>query len=538
MVQVQQRVLAGALVCLLALPAGAQRFLKDDPLWREPKPVNVDKVNSRKLNEYYDFFSHTFFLDNIADLQREHPEAVPAHGVNTLGEVPDSAWFVNRHSRLRPMSTAELKRGPGNENAPSKDKPWIVLESKTEGITPGFQIRDSKGRRYLLKLDPKTNPELASAADVIGSKLFYALGYHVPENYVVRVQRSQLMLTEESKIEDDTGRERRMTQFDLDKLLAKAPLDREGTYRGMASFFIAGKPIGPFRYHGTRADDPNDLYPHEHRRDLRGLYVFSAWTNHTDTKALNSADFLVNESGVQFVKHYLIDFGAILGSDSFTAKSPRAGHVHLFEMKPAAAQFFSLGLYVPRWMTVDYPDMPSVGRFTATNFKPDRWKNNYPNPAFVNRLPDDTFWAAKKVVAFTDQQLRALVETGEYSDPKAVEYVAGVLAERRDKIGRHFFGQVLPLDEFRIEEGRLQWDDLAAVYGFSRPRDYSVSWAVFENRSGAKTPIPGASGQNVPKNTAQFIAAKISGEDETKAVTVYLRARDRSYEVVGIDRQW
>ena len=73
----------------------------------------------------------------------------------------------------------------------------------------------------------------------------------------------------------------------------------------------AGRPRALRR---TRPDDPNDLVPHEDRRELRAYGVFAAWLNHVDAKAINSLDMLVTENGRSFVRHYLVDFGSALGS--------------------------------------------------------------------------------------------------------------------------------------------------------------------------------------------------------------------------------
>jgi hypothetical protein len=452
--------------------------------------------------------------------------------VNTLGEVPDSGWFTNRIGS-RPMSIEELVRGPGDSHAPAAG-PWTVVSGKNEGVTPGLVIRDSAGRRYFLKFDPKSNPGMASAADVIGCKFFYDLGYNTPENYIVTFSPERLQLDAKSKFRNPEGRDRPMTARDINGVLDKVKRDRDGSYRAMASLDIGGEVIGPFRYYGTRKDDPNDVVPHEDRRDLRGLYVFAAWLNHTDTKSINSLDTVYEVDGTRAVRHFLIDFGAILGSDSFEPKSPRAGNVYLFDFKPAAWQFLSFGGYVPEWMRADYPHLPEVGHLEYKTFDPEEWRNNYPNPAFDQRTPADTYWAAKKVMAFRDDDIRAIVGAGQYSDPQAKEWVARCLIERRDRIGRAFLDDVLALDEFAVRESRLTFTDLEVKYGFHAPRRYTVAWSAFDNRTGKQTPIAGASGPAVPPSTAEYLAATIRADDPQKTVTVYLR----SGSVVGIDRTW
>jgi hypothetical protein len=510
---------------LLALPLAAQKFYPDDPLAREPAPMPVAKPLNRPINEYFDFFLNTF--GDPGDSRKHAP--APSQAINTLGEVPDSAWYTNRR-----LSIEEMVRGPGASRPPATDKPWSVLSGKNEGITPGLVVRDSAGRRYFLKFDPMSNPEMASAADIIGSKFFYALGYNTPENYIVSFTREQLVVDPKSKFRNPSGRDRSMKPSDIDAVLHRVPRDKEGRYRALASLGLDGEVLGPFRYFGTRKDDPNDIVEHQNRRDLRGLYVFAAWLNHTDTKSINSLDTLVEENGVRYIRHHLIDFGAILGSDSFEAKSPRAGNVFLYDFKPAAWQFLSLGLYVPGWMRADFPRLPAAGRLEYEQFDAAHWKNNYPNPAFELRTPGDTFWAAKRVVAFTDEAIRAIVATAKYTDPKAADWVARCIIERREKIGAAFLEDVLPLDNIAVRDGRLVFDDLAVKHGYAEKRPYTIQWSAFDNMANRKSPIPGATGPDVPRGVSQYLVADIQADNPRKTVTVYLRQDG----VVGIDRTW
>lgn len=512
---------------------GADKYYPDDPIMSFPKPVAVQQLPPRKTGSLYDFIKQSFS-------PHRRPE-LPARGVNTLGDVPDSAWFTNRHGARR-MSRQELQQGAGVEAPPVP--PFTVIGVKTEGITPGFRMNDAKGRLYFVKPDPIGNLEMATAADVIGSRFFYALGYYTPQNYLVYLKRSDLKVSPGATVDGLGGRKRPMFVRDLDDILRIVPRCKDGMFRLLASRAVEGKLIGPFRYEGTRPDDPNDTIPHQDRRDLRGLHVFCAWLNHTDAKSLNSLDTLVEEDGVRFVRHYLIDFGAILGSDSDMPKNARFGNEYIIpKAGQALTRIVALGLDVRPWESANYGNLKVVGRFESRVFDPERWKSNYPNPAFLRRLPDDEYWAAKQVMAFTNEDIRAIVETGDYSDPGAAEYITRTLIERRDKIGKVYFSKVLPLDRFAVKDDRLVFDDLAVTYHLLPAREYTVQWSEFDNHTEKETPLAGQTSFTLPQQIqtaveGAYFAADIHGNDQQKMATVYLRKRAAQMEVVGIDHTW
>lgn len=532
---VQKRVLIAVGLLSLASLAQARKFYHDDPLWQMPPPVNVPKAEQRKLSDLYDYFFMTFGKPGEKQLPGK---LISAGAINTLGEVPDSAWYTNRHWKRR-MSIDELVRGPGDANPPSMEGPWRVTAAKTEGVTPGFTVKDSKGRSYQIKFDTPDNFEQATGADVMGTKFFYALGYNTPENYIVYFTPEQLRVDDKTRFVDYRGVERAMRQSDIAGVLGRLPKDSQGRFRAVASYYLKGKPLGPFRYHGTRTDDPNDIVPHEHRRDLRGLRVFAAWVNHNDSKALNSLDMLVQENGTQFVKHHLIDFSAVFGAEAFQPKSPRAGYVPLFDWTSSAKEFFTLGLYIPDYARANHPYVHEIGRLESDVFKPEEWVSNYYNPAFANMLPDDAFWAARQVMSFTEPEVRAMVQTAKYSSEQGVEYLIQSLMGRREKIGKTFFSMVLPIDNITVEAGRLKFEDLGVKYGFHPPRQYQYAWSRFDNETEARAAIAGGASDALPSDLKDgYAVVQIKGEDPKKFVDVYVRQRNGRTQVVGIERHW
>ncbi|MFB3906190.1 MAG: hypothetical protein ACE15E_22315 [Acidobacteriota bacterium] len=233
----------------------------------------------------------------------------------------------------------------------------------------------------------------------------------------------------------------------------------------MCERFFTPKALGKTAK-GWRAVEPNDIIPHENRRELRALRLFCSWLNHVDIDAINTLDVFVGKEDKGYVKHYLIGFGTTLGSGASGPQRPRVGHEYSVEWGKIARSILSLGLWEREWQSIEYPDYPSVGNFEARHFRPELWRPDYLNPAFERMRLDDAFWAAAILSRFSDEIVRAVVKEGRLSDPEAERYLLNTLLDRRDKILSYHLSKMNPADRFEVRREpnglRLVFANLAA----------------------------------------------------------------------------
>jgi hypothetical protein len=550
--------LAMGVVFGFALHLGAQqieswtkerRFYPDDPIWRDGDTANIPPVAEFDLSKSYEFLNETF-RDSVRSRG-------PALNVNTLGEVPDSSWFTNRLGR-HDMTIDEVVRGPNQVGGPAPGI-WHVTGRPDSGITPKFTIRDARGDTYLIKLDPAKFPELPSSVEVISTKIFHAIGYHVPEDFIVTFDVSRLDVAPGAKIHTDTGAKRLIEKADVEQWLKNTPRTADGSIRALASRYVPGKVVGQYRYTGTRPDDPNDIYPHERRRELRGLRVFAAWLNHDDARSINSIDTYVEDNGRHYVRHYLQDFGSNLGSGSTSAQQPRGGNEYLIEGDKIVKGLVSFGFWRRDWTRVKYPTKPSLGNIEADFFEPGKWKTEYPQPAFDQMDAADAFWAARIASRFSDDMIKAIVATGELSDPDAARYLTDVIIRRRDKVVAYWISQTNPLDRFAVDRtptgAVLTFDNAAVRFDLAKPEtSFRAAWLAHDNTAcvghpvgeeitidSPRLPIPdGAWG---PADAAGFRYATASiktlhssNPHWANPVVVTVRARAGALDIVGIER--
>ena len=542
-------ILLAAAVCLGLAAAGtgraaAPKFFPDDPIQADnDRAFDAGAATPIDGSNAYDFAEHTF-------LKPGDRRDVLAVNINTVDEVPDSSWFTNRIGRA-PMPVPDIVRGPNQLDTLDVDG-WPIVEEKSSGITPGYRIVDPEGRLYQVKFDPPEHPEMSSGAEVIGAAFYHALGYNVVQGYIVEIDPSAIVIAPEATTVDLSGRKRQMTREDIDRLLTRAARQPNGRYRAIASRFADGRPLGYFKYYGTRPDDPNDIHPHEHRRELRANRVFAAWLNHDDSRGLNTLDMLEGEPGRQFVRHYMFDFGSIMGSGSTMAQVPRAGNEYILEWGPALKTLATFGLFVRPWILVDYwQGAKSVGRFESDFFDPIAWRPEYPNPAFDNMRADDAFWGARLVARFSDEAIRAVVAKARYSEPGAADHIANTLLERRLKVLRAWLPGINPLADPRLAaDGTLTFENAAVAAGVaSEPAEYRLTWSVFDNTAGTAagesydmqvTAPRAAAPAAVLRGDFVMVAVRTRHPDHPVwdlPVTFTFRRTASGWETVGVERQ-
>lgn len=528
--------------------SSAPRFLPDDPLWvDDDRRQDASGFASIELSETHDFATNQF--GRPGDRRARH-----AVNVNTLDEVPDSSWFVNRIG-VRPMPPAELRRGPHKfETADALTwDTWTVTQGKGPGgFHPGFRAErpGDPGQVYQLETDPVGRPRLATGAEIIGTLIYHALGYHTQDVYPVRIHPSKLTLSPRATVRDASGR-RRYTAADLAGVLRNAARDAAGRIYFSATRFEEGEDAGNFEYAGVRADDPNDIYPHEHRRELRANRVFAAWLAHDDSRALNTRNLKKPLDGRRYVEHFMYDFGAVLGSATRFPDNPIGNHQHFVERKPSLAALLTLGLRTPPPLRAPVPRHlpPAAGSYESESFDPPAWKANYPNPAFANMQPEDAFWGARLVSRFTDEALTAIVEAADLDDTTASSYLVGALGRRRDKIARAWLTPLNPVADVALDaNGILTFANAAVEARVATPARYEIIWARYDNATSQRTEVatarsdePRAQAPPELLASAAFIQVSIRSLHPdfpawATPVQVWLRRDGGAWTTVGLER--
>ncbi|MDY6868017.1 MAG: hypothetical protein SVT56_08945 [Chloroflexota bacterium] len=448
------------------------------------------------------------------------------------------------------MSTAALARGP-NTVKPDTSGTWTIFRGKLEGANSGFFIEDAKGNRFLIKFDGYDYPELTTAAEVIGTKIFYAAGYTVPQSVITYFNPDQVAIGNDVFVSVE-GETRPMTYQDYLDIIEKRPKNEKGQIRALASKFVDGRPVGPWNFEGTRNDDPNDRVAHEHRRELRGMRVISSWLNDTDRRDANTMSVYTDEG---YIKHYVQDFGNTLGANGSSIHKPIHGQAYLIDPRYMALSAVTLGMYVRPWEEQD-PSIPypAVGYFNVETLHPGRWVPVHPIPAFENMTLRDAFWGAKIVMSFKDDDIHSIVETGDISNAHAVDYLVETLIQRRDKIGRHWFSRINPLDKFTPEFNNgvfhLEFSDLGVTSGLWQQNEHKYKFDVwvdeevlFHNRIMEQPRITFNLNPIVLKDETQKIikmnihTLREYQEGDGKSITIYVELKKGQPRLVGIDRE-
>jgi hypothetical protein len=535
----------GACVVLLGLTLNAQtrRFFPDDPIWREPMTQDVKSAARYEPDLAYQTIENLFASPGDPVLGQR------AKNINTVDQVPDGPYFVNRAGRM-PLTPAIVARAANTSDGPAPGK-WTVVSAKSDGITPGFTIRDSADQLWFIKFDPPGWRAMATGSEIVAAKLFWAAGYHTAEYHIAQLKPSDLVIGKDTKITPVGEAARAMHPGDITWLLARADRDADGSYRVILSKAAPGRPVGRIKFNGTRADDPNDVIAHEHRRELRGYFVFAAWLNHVDAKGINSLSSLITENGRSFIRNYLLDFGSALGSAAIGPREGWEGYEPLVEDRGAILKrTLSLGFNIPVWRTQDYFESPSIGRLPRDHSKwnPEQWAPHIFNAAFRHMRPDDTFWAAMKVAAITDDMIRAAVAEGKFGDRQSEEFLAKAISDRRVRILQTFLPKVNPIvDPAMDANGRLTFRNGASDAAVAdRAPGYRALWYTFDNQNDKATLIATTEETQSPMvmpamPESEYVKVDLSAvggpEAWTKPVSAYFQRNSGGWTLVGFERQ-
>lgn len=501
------------IICLIIAGCSTLSSLQYPPvMWL--RDSDNEKIPQPEISKEYKYSNSRFgqlssqtenvlmFAQNIVStpMEMNFTGKQEALNVDNFDEVADSAWFTNRLGRTGTFAN-------NFKTPPLLSGKWKVIANNKKKDVQEFVIHDAKGDDYLIRVD--NDPDwLVSGGEMLGALVLGAAGYNVTENYIV---------------EFNSG------------ILDKDVVSR-GRYRALAVRIPKGTQLGYFAYQGKRKDDPNDRIPHEHRRELRGLRIFSAFLNNRSVNIRNNLDIYENK----YVTHYLSNLSAPLAnmrSEFLSGSTKTQGHT--------VDSLFSFGFYNPYWTAADSQVKEYKGVLSSEKFRPEKWKPNDQNMAFRFMTNRDAFWATSIIQKLSDDDIREIVGIAGYKNQKVADRVAEELIIRRDKIVAYWFKKLNPLFNFKLN-GVITFDDLGGsddtIHRF-RIRDIKgdLIFQDWQETTGDSIPLPDNINELLARKRYLVVSVQTLRNERknwwSPSVDVYLEDKDGP-TILGIHRRY
>ena len=133
-----------------------------------------------------------------------------------------------------------------------------------------------------------------------------------------------------------------------------------------------------------------------------------------------------------------------------------------------------------------------------------------------------------------------MVQTAQYTSEEGVNYLVRSLMQRREKIGRAFFSEVLPLDNISFREQPAEVRRPGREVRLPCAAHISIRLVAFQQRDRSQNTHQRApASETLPEELRDgYAVVEIKAEDPQKTVDVYVRRRGARTQIVGIERKW
>jgi hypothetical protein len=295
------------------------------------------------------------------------------------------------------ISARDLRYGAGSaELAPAA--PFTFVKEDKLGASPKFEVKDSKGTTWVVKLGVEAQSE------TVATRLAWAMGYFAEEAYYFdRAEIGGLPRLARGQEFVENNRIVRGVRFEP---------RREQAARGATWDWLKNPFVGS--------------------RELDGLKVLMVLLANYDTRLDNNHVITVvnPESGQPEARYVVTDIGATLGHVGGLGGKRSKNNLEDFRSSK-----FILGV-TDGMVEFDYNTTPSGGGKFASFFNPGYRKTQANKEKAMRRIPvESARWIGSQLARLSDEQLRDAFNAAGYDQPTREGFVK-VLRERIQQLNQ------------------------------------------------------------------------------------------------------